>query len=129
MSYIPENQYRCVIIRGKSQNDMEDLLPLYANMVHKYCPCEERKFKESCRKTLSKALYDTEAYDLLSNSNRKTIDNHLTEIAGTLLGLYYPEADDTGLTFIYESASCSFLVSNGDYPVFFKNLWFIRNLE
>ena len=39
--YIPEHQYRCTIIRGKSQTDMEDLLPLYANIVHKYCPCKE----------------------------------------------------------------------------------------
>ncbi len=29
--YNPESQYRCTIIRGKSQSDMEDLLPLYAN--------------------------------------------------------------------------------------------------
>ena len=50
--YTPENQYRCTIIRGKSQTDMEDLLPLYANIVHKYCPCEESAFKESARKFL-----------------------------------------------------------------------------
>ena len=88
--YIPENQYRCTIIRGKSQTDMEDLLPLYANMVHKLCPCEEESFRISCFRILSKALFNTEAYDELSNSNQKTIKNHFTEIAGILLGLYYP---------------------------------------
>lgn len=119
--YNPENQYRCTIIRGKSQSDMEDLLPLYANMVHKYCPCEEHMFKESSRKMISKALFNTDAYSQLSESNRKTVDNHLTEIAGTLLGLYYPEESANG-TIIYESESCDFLVQNNDYPTFFKNI-------
>lgn len=119
--YKPENQYRCTIIRGKSQTDMEDLLPLYANIVHKFCPCEEKKFKESSRKMISKALFNTDAYSQLSESNRKTVDNHLTEIAGILLGLYYPEEEDNG-TIIYESESCRFLVQNSDYPTFFKNL-------
>lgn len=119
--YNPENQYRCTIIRGKSQSDMEDLLPLYANVVHKFCPCEERLFKDSSRKMISKALFNTDAYSQLSDSNKKTVDNHLTEIAGTLLGLYYPEADING-TIIYESESCKFLIENNDYPTFFKNL-------
>lgn len=119
--YNPENQYRCTIIRGKSQSDMEDLLPLYANVVHKFCPCEEKFFKESSRKMLSKALFNTDAYSQLSDSNKKTVDNHITEIAGTLLGLYYPEEDIDG-NIIYESESCKFLIENNDYPTFFKNL-------
>ena len=121
MIYTPENQYRCTIIRGKSQSDMEDLLPLYANMVHKFCPCDEDTFKVSCRKVLSKALFQTPFYDGLSEGNQKTVDNHLTEIAGTLLGLYYP-IKDNGTTYIYESESCKYLVENNDYPTFFKNL-------
>lgn len=121
--YNPKNQYRCTIIRGKSQTDMEDLLPLYANMVHKFCPCEEEKFKTSCYKTLSKALFNSEAFDLLSYSNKKTVRNHLTEIAGTLLGLYYPTYDSaTATCFINESESCKYLINYDDYPTFFKNL-------
>ena len=121
--YTPENQYRCTIIRGKSQTDMEDLLPLYANMVHKYCPCEEEQFKSSCYKTLSKALFATEAYEQLSDSNKKTVQNHLTEIAGTLLGLYYSRYDsELNATYINESESCKYLIENDDYPTFFKNL-------
>lgn len=121
--YNPTNQFRCTIIRGKSQTDMEDLLPLYANMVHKYCPCAEEQFKDSCFRTLSKALFGTEAYDQLSKSNKKTVQNHLTEIAGTLLGLYYPFYDyESDTTYINESESCKFLIENNDYPTFFKNL-------
>ena len=121
--YNPKNQYRCTIIRGKSQTDMEDLLPLYANMVHKFCPCEEEQFKTSCFRTLSKALFATESYDNLSDSNKKTVQNHLTEVAGTLLGLYYPYYDHkSDKTYINESESCKYLIENDDYPTFFKNL-------
>lgn len=123
MSYIPEHQYRCTIIRGKSQTDMEDLLPLYANMVHKYCPCEEEVFKASCYRTLSKALCGSSTYEELPENNQKTVQNHLTEIAGTLLGLYYPQYENNdGKVYIYESDSCKHLVENNDYPTFFKNL-------
>ena len=121
--YNPTNQYRCTIIRGKSQTDMENLLPLYANMVHKYCPCEEKQFKMSCYRTLSKAIFSTEAFDLLPDSNKKTVQNHLTEIAGTLLGLYYPVRDKkNAICYIHESESCKYLVEHNDYPIFFKNL-------
>lgn len=123
MNYRPENQYRCTIIRGKSQSDMEDLLPLYANMVHKFCPCEESIFKASCCTTLSKALFNTSSFEMLSESNQKTVLNHLTEIAGTLLGLYYPKYEtDLDETFIYESESCKFLVENNDFPTFLGHL-------
>lgn len=121
MNYTPEHQYRCTIIRGKSQSDMEDLLPLYANMVHRTCPCEENEFKTSCRAILSKALFNSNAYELLPPSNQKTVNNHLTEIAGVLLGLYYPEVEG-GKNIIFESEACRNLLENNDFPLFFKNL-------
>lgn len=120
--YTPENQYRCTIIRGKSQTEMEDLLPLYANMVHKFCPCKEDMFRESCYTTLSKALFHTASFDMLDEGNQKTVQNHLTEVAGTLLGLYYPTRDADGNIYINESESCRYLVENNDFPTFFKNL-------
>ena len=120
-NYNPQKQYRCTIIRGKSQTEMEDLLPIYANIVHKYCPCKEDIFKRSCCQDLSKILFKTKAYDQLPDSNKKTVHNHLTEIAGTLLGLYFPVRETDG-TYIYETESCKYLVENDDIPVFFKNL-------
>ncbi len=123
MSYIPEHQYRCTIIRGKSQTDMEDLLPLYANMVHKFCPCTETEFKSRCCATLSSVLFNTSSFDTLPERNQKTVLNHLTEIAGTLLGLYYPQRDDsTNIVYMFESESCKQLVKENDFPTFFKNL-------
>lgn len=119
--YNPDNQYRCTIIRGKSQTDMEDLLPLYASMVHRICPCEETAFKAYSRRFISKALFSTESYGNLSGGNKKTVDNHITEIAGTLLGLYYP-AYENNACYFYESDSCRQLVEKNDFPLFFKNL-------
>ena len=121
MTYNPEISYRCTIIRGKSQTDLEDLLPLYVNTVHKYCPATEEAFKQGCRRDLSRALFSTNAYETLPRSNQKTVDNHLTEIAGTLLGLYYPSVEN-GVTYINESASCKYLFEFNDFPTFFKNL-------
>lgn len=123
MTYHPEHQYRCTIIRGKSQSDMEDYLPLYANMVHKYAPSKLETFRTSCYKTLSKFIFNTEAVDTLSKSNKKTVANHFTEIAGQLLALYYPKTDKkTSETYAYESESCKYLLANNDYPTFFKNI-------
>lgn len=121
--YNPENQYRCTIIRGKSQTEMEDLLPLYANIVHKYCPCSEEAFRRSAYSDLSYALFHVREYSSLSKNNLKTIKNHYTEIMGVLLNLFYPVFDtDTHEIIIHESESCRYLIDNSDFPTFFKNL-------
>jgi len=99
------------------------MLPLYADIVHRNCPCTKEEFVGRARKRLSKALFETEAYDLLSDSNQKTVDNHLTEIACTLLGLYYYDYDGDAKTEIaYETEACKFILDKADYPTFFKNL-------
>lgn len=121
--YRPENQYRCTIIRGKSQTEMEDLLPLYANIVHKYCPCTEDAFRQSAFSDLSYALFHTKDFSKLSENNQKTIKNHLTEIMGVLLGLFYPQFDkDANVVYVHESESCRYLVEHSNFPMFFKNL-------
>ena len=118
MNYNPDNQYRCTIIRGKSQTQMEDLLPLYANMVHRLCPCTEYEFNERGNKFLSKALFGTDCYEILPDSNQKTVRNHLTEIAGTLLALYRIDLDG----YVYETELCSYLLDTNDFPAFFRNI-------
>lgn len=118
MNYCPENQYRCVIIRGKSQTEMEDLLPLYANMVNNYCPCTSDEFDERGNKFLAKVLFNNESYDDLPAANKKTVRNHLTEVAGKLLALYYETSDG----YIIESELCKLIREKNDFPQFFKNL-------
>lgn len=42
--YDPHRQYRCTIIRGKSQKEMDDLLPAYAKVIEQICPCSTEEF-------------------------------------------------------------------------------------
>lgn len=114
--YNPENQYRCTIIRGKAQKDLDNLLPSYSNFINEICPTDKESFNDNFNDYLSEIFYDTK-YEDLSSNNQKTIRNHITEIAGKLFGLYYSEGD-----LILESESCSKLVEDNDQPAFFKNL-------
>lgn len=122
-TYNPNNQYRCTIIRGKSQTDMEDLLPSYVNIVSQICPCTKAEFDTRANDLMSKILFRISSFDLLSDANKKTVRNHITEIAGTLLGLYYIVNDsDINQKIVYESESCRFLREKSDNTLFFKNL-------
>ncbi len=123
MSYEPTHQHRCTIVRGRSQNMMEDMLPIYAEIVHQLCPCEKTEFVKGARKRLSKVLFGVDSYDKLPLGNQKTVNNHLTETAGTLLCLYYYDYDeDYNKEYAYESMSCKFILEKNDNPAFFKNL-------
>ncbi|HAV24784.1 MAG TPA: hypothetical protein DCX01_01280 [Bacteroidetes bacterium] len=114
--YNPENQYRCTIIRGKAQKDLDNLLPAYANFINDVCPTDKTNFDDSFNNYLSSIFYESDFIDL-SKKNQKTIRNHITEIAGKLFGLFFMK-DDT----VYESESCAKLVEDNDQPAFFKNL-------
>lgn len=118
MSYNPLNQYRCTIIRGKSQTEMEDFLPFYAQMIHSFCPCTKIEFQQRCFAKMGQQLFNSCDFENLPKANQKTIKNHITEIAGKLLGLYYIDKDN----YVYETESCQFLLEKNDYPAFFKNL-------
>ncbi|MCD8296596.1 MAG: DUF3883 domain-containing protein [Prevotella sp.] len=116
--YNPDNQYRCTIIRGKSQSEMEDLLPFYAQTVHKICPCKKKEFDIRCNDILSDFFYHISTFSELPNDNQKTVRNHITEIMGKLLGLYF--TNEEGL--ICESTNCIHLNQHHDYPTFFKSI-------
>lgn len=118
--YEPTNQYRCTIIRGKSQSEMEDLLPFYAQVVHKNCPCTKEDFDVRCNNQLASFLFRVNDFEKLPDDNKKTIRNHITEVMGKLLGLYY--TDEEG--YVCESSSCTHLYNNHDFPTFFKNICF-----
>lgn len=123
MSYEPTHQYRCTIVRGRSQNLMEDMLPIYAEIVHQLCPCEKSEFVKGARKRLAKVLFGVDSYDKLPSGNQKTVNNHLTETAGTLLCLYFYSFEEESKTeYAYESMSCKFILERNDNPAFFKNL-------
>jgi hypothetical protein len=112
----PDLQYRCTIIRGKAQKELDNLLPAYANIVAEICPCTKDVFDQEFNDRLSDIFYAS-TFENLEENNQKTIRNHVTEIAGKLFGLYY--FDDQ---YIYESPSNQKLLEDNDQPAFFKNL-------
>jgi hypothetical protein len=112
----PNIQYRCTIIRGKAQKELDNLLPAYANIIAEICPCTKEDFDKNFNDELSNIIYQAN-FELLDENNQKTIRNHITEIAGKLFGLYYFNQN-----FIYESDSNKKLLEDNDQPAFFKNL-------
>lgn len=107
--YDPEHQYRCTIIRGKAQNELEDLLPAYAKIITEACPCKRDTFIDYFDKNIAKFLYSPTA---------KTIANHRTEIAGTLFGMWWE--DEEGI--IHASDRTERLLESRDNPEFFKDI-------
>jgi len=115
--YNHQNQFRCTIIRGKSKTELDNLLPTYALVIDEICPCArevfERKFNEEFATIVHGKNADTAAM-------KKTLDNHRTEIAGKLFGMYYL-ADD-GI--VYASERTKKYIADSDQPAFFKDICF-----
>ena len=95
----PDIQYRCTIIRGKAQKELDNLLPAYATIVAEICPCTKEIFDQEFNDRLSQIIYNDD-FENLGENNQKTIRNHITEVAGKLFGLYYFDEQ-----YIYESPS------------------------
>ncbi|WP_270343397.1 protein NO VEIN domain-containing protein [Lactococcus petauri] len=110
MTYNSDNQYRCTIIRGKAKNALDDLLPAYAQIINEITPIEKDIFKVQFNERLKR---------ILPRISKKTLDNHRTEIAGKLFGLFYNE---NGV--IYFSDRGKKFLEDGDQPSFFKEMCF-----
>ena len=109
--YDHTKQYRCTIIRGKSQKEMDDLLPAYALVIDEICPCSIDEFEN---------LFNNAFKQYLPESDRikKTLANHRTEISGKLFGMYY--RSDDGM--VYESQRTLKYLEDSDQPAFFKDI-------
>lgn len=109
--YDHTKQYRCTIIRGKSQKEMDDLLPAYAKVVDEICPCKHDEFEQLFNNAFQQFLPESERI-------KKTLDNHRTEISGKLFGMYF--FSDDGM--VYESERTQKYLSDNDQPAFFKDI-------
>ncbi len=109
MSFDPDIQYRCTIIRGKSISRMDDYLPIYAEILNEICPIPVKYFAEAFDKKLSHYIKD----------DKKTIKNHRTENVNKLLGMYF---EKDGI--IYFSDRTKKFLENSDQPSFFKSVCF-----
>ena len=113
----PDEQYRCTIIRGKTQTEMDNLLSVYASIIAEICPCSKSDFDNLFNEKLSQAMHK-KSFEDLEDKHKKTIRNHITETAGALFGLYYYDIEGN----YYESPSNAKLLEDNDQPAFFKNL-------
>lgn len=109
MSFNPDIQYRCTIIRGKSISRMDDYLPIYAEILNEICPIPAKLFDVTFDKKLSHYIKD----------DNKTIKNHRTENVDKLLGMFF---EKEGI--IYISDRTKIFIENNDQPAFFKSVCF-----
>lgn len=109
--YDHSKQYRCEIIRGKSQKEMDDLLPAYAKVVDEICPCSQDDFESLFNNAFARFIPK-------NDQTKKTFDNHRTEISGKLFGMYF-FADDGK---VYESERTMKYLEDNDQPAFFKDI-------
>lgn len=116
MSYNPSNTYRCTIIRGKAQKEIEDYIPLYCNLISSICPCDIEEFQSLFDDEFSIHLYGR-LYAEETKSHQKVVRNHRTEIAGKLYSLYYYEENK-----VFESPLCKLFMETGNTPALFKSL-------
>ena len=109
--YDHKKQYRCTIIRGKSQKEMDDLLPAYALVIDEICPCSANEFDILFNNAFQRFLPESERVE-------KTLNNHRTEISGKLFGMYYRSEDGM----VYESQRTLKYLEDNDQPAFFKDV-------
>src|SRR5574344_101519 len=110
MPYNHTHQYRCTIIRGKSQAEIDDMLPAYAEIISDICPCPTSEFDMKFNNELVQKY--------VKNAVKKTLDNHRTEIAGKLFGMYYVGEDNL----VYPSERTLKFLEDNDQPAFFKDI-------
>lgn len=111
--YNHTNQFRCIIIRGKSKRELDNLLPGYALVVDDICPCPKDEFEAKFNAAFARIMGKDEA-----SITKKTLDNHRTEIAGKLFGMYYLSDDG----FYYAAERTNKYISDNDQPAFFKDI-------
>ena len=109
--YDHTRQYRCTIIRGKSQKEMDDFLPAYAKVIDEICPCDASDFETLFNNAFMRYLPESERI-------KKTLDNHRTEISGKLFGMYFFSEDGK----VYESERTQKFLEDNDQPAFFKDI-------
>lgn len=107
MAYNHANQYRSTIIRGKAKTDLDNLLPAYAQILNEICPIGVEAFAEAFNRQLKQ---------ILPAAEKKTLDNHRTEIAGKLFGMFYVDED-----YVYASERTAKFLNDNDQPAFFKD--------
>ena len=118
--YDHNKQYKHDIIRARAISDVDNLLPKYASIIDKICPCSKedftKRFNEALESYVKKKVRNPD--DL--KARKKTLDNHRTEITGALFGMYYESEGQ-----VYASERTIKFLQDNDQPAFFKD-WLLK---
>ena len=106
--YNHKKRYRCTIIRGKAQSEIEDLIPIYSDIIISCEGLDKHSFKESFNHRLS---------SFVPSPTEKTLDNHRTEIASKLYGMYFFHNNC-----LVPSNRTRRVYEDKDLPAFFKSI-------
>lgn len=105
-----EKYFRCAfIVRGRGQDKIDELLPVWASIVSKHNTLIEAEFNRRV---------DVELVRLAGGVTEKTAANYRTETLGKILGLYYTTTDGK----VFASKRAERLLATGDQFQFFKDL-------
>lgn len=118
--YDHRKQLKCTIIRARAISEVDNLLPKYASVIDNLCPCTKEEFEEGFNNAFREYAISKARDKSDEKSIKKTLNNHRTEVSGSLFGMHY-EVDGT----VYSSERNRKFLEDNDQPAFFKD-WLIK---
>lgn len=118
--YDHRKQLKCAIIRARAISDVDNLLPKYATVIDNLCPCTKAKFEEGFNNAFREYAISKARNKSNEKTIKKTLDNHRTEVSGSLFGMHY-EVDGI----VYSSERNKKFLEDNDQPAFFKD-WLLK---
>lgn len=118
--YDHRKQLKCAIIRARAISDVDNLLPKYATVIDNLCPCTKAEFEEGFNNAFREYAISKARNKSNESAIKKTLDNHRTEVSGSLFGMHY-EVDGM----VYSSERNKKFLEDNDQPAFFKD-WLLK---
>lgn len=118
--YDHRKQLKCAIIRACAISDVDNLLPKYATVIDNLCPCTKEEFEKGFNDAFREYAISRARNKSNESAIKKTLDNHRTEVSGSLFGMHY-EVDGI----VYSSERNKKFLEDNDQPAFFKD-WLLK---
>ncbi|MEG1945609.1 MAG: DUF3883 domain-containing protein [Lachnospiraceae bacterium] len=118
--YNHKNQMKCAIIRARAISEADNLLPKYASVIDNLCPCTKEEFESGFDQAFREYAISKARDKSNESAIKKTLDNHRTEVSGSLFGMHY---ENDGV--VYSSERTKKFLEDNDQPAFFKD-WLIK---
>lgn len=118
--YDHRKQLKCAIIRARAISDVDNLLPKYATVIDNLCPCTKEEFEQGFNDAFREYAISRARNKSNESAIKKTLDNHRTEVSGSLFGMHY-EVDGM----VYSSERNKKFLEDNDQPAFFKD-WLLK---